>query len=104
MHDTLRPLCESEQVLVSKYVYEHVATRLGDNYLWNLADVVNTMTLYGITRAAPDPGSILNYWDMKVRVVSEMVSNYLINSYRGIAEFGMIDRARHLHRLARNHI
>ena len=104
MHDTLRPLCVSEQELASKYVYEHVAVLLGDDYLWNLSDVVKTMTLYGVVRTAPVPSSVLNYWDRKVRVISEMVADFLINSYRGSAEFGMIDRARHLHRLAQNHI
>ena len=104
MHDTLRPLCSNEQELASKYVYEHVIAHLGENYLWNIDHVVRVMTLYGVTRSAHDPASSLDYWDRKVRVISEMVADFLINLYRGSAEFGLIDRANHLHRLAQIHI
>jgi len=104
MRDTLRPLTVCEQEYAFKYVHDHVVAHLGDNYLWNIDHVVQVMTLYGVTRSAYDPASTLNYWDRKVRVISEIVADFLINSYRGSAEFGMIDRARHLHRLAQNHI
>ncbi len=102
MRDTMRPLSQGERDESIKLVYDYVISRLGIQYLWNLEVVVKEMTLFCITKTSPDPGPVLNYWDRKVRVLSEMVAEYLINEYRGVAEFGMLTRARHLYTLARS--
>lgn len=100
MRDILRPLSQSERDEAVKLVYDFVVSRLGDSYLWNLVDVIETMVMYAVTQSASDPGPILNYWDRKVRVIGEMVADYLINEFRGIAQFGMLARARRLYQLA----
>lgn len=104
MRYTLRPLTACEQEHAFKYVHDHIIVHLGDDYLWNIDHVVRVMTLYGVTRSAHDPAPILDYWDRKVRVISEMVSRFLVESYDGIAEFGLLDRARRLLHLAHHHV
>lgn len=100
MHDVLRPLSQSERDEAVKLVYDYVISRLGDRYLWNLAEVIEAMVCFAISRDELDPSPVLNYWDRKVKVISEMVASYLVDEYHGIANFGMLERARRLHQLA----
>lgn len=100
MRDTLRPLSQSERDEAIKVVYDFVSSRLGEGYLWNLLKVVETTVLYAVTFDAQDPGPALNYWDRKVRVVSEMVAHFLSCEYQGISQFGLLERCRYLYSLA----
>lgn len=100
MRDTLRPLSQSECEEAIKLVYDFVISRLSESYLWNLAEVIEVMVCFAISRDAPNPGQTLNYWDRKVRVVSEMIADFLVDEYHGIANFGMLERARRLRQLA----
>lgn len=102
MRDTSRLLTQSECQEAVKLVHDYVVNLMGDNYLWNISEVVETMVVFAITRSAPDPGSVLNYWDRKVRVVSELVARFMTDEYRGIAQYGLLERCQHLLKIAHN--
>lgn len=103
MIDTIRSLTYEELSMASKSAMEEVWNRLGHKSPEThvMEGIVDTVVHYGVTSNSVDPCHVLDFGDWRVRVVTQLIAEYLSTSYRGPANFGLLDRTRRLFELAR---